>query len=261
MRERWIISIGNLRAPIAAFGTVADGDQMLTMRAIQERRDPAAAASEFPQTRQQPWTLVLRRGGGVTGAAVRRLRQTSAGHNSGAGDDLCGGITPVVFNPETDAIVGMAPNVTSFRVADGVGDDLGDAVGFLVGAEVAGAVDRDQVRTRTGLKRSALVFGQAAVALLRMDDPCRHSGVAGTLGGRLVSTEVFQVGMQSAAKDPRVGESPVGCSPGRRRGCRSARRGRNCESSGCRRASAPRWWKIARPPAEDPRCSSSLVCG
>ena len=61
------------------FGTVADSDQMLTMRAMQERRDPAAAASEFPQTRQQPWTLVLRCGGGVTGAAVRRLRQRQQG--------------------------------------------------------------------------------------------------------------------------------------------------------------------------------------
>ena len=140
-------------------GQVADSDQMLTMRAMQERRDPTAAPSQFPQTRQQPRTLVLRRGGGVTGGAVRRLRQRQQGITLVPATISAEAPRLVVFNPETDAIVGPMRTVTSFRVADGLGDDLGDSLGFLVGEEVAGAGDRDQVRMRTGCKRSALFVG------------------------------------------------------------------------------------------------------
>ena len=126
---------------------------------MQERRDPTAAAFQFPQTRQQPWTLVLRRGGGVTGEAVRRLRQRQQGITLVLATISAKAPRLVVFNPETEAIVGGVPNVTSFRVADRLGDDLGHSLGFLVGEEVAGAGERDQVRTRTGFKSSALVFG------------------------------------------------------------------------------------------------------
>jgi hypothetical protein len=78
------------------------------MRAMQERRDSGAAASESLQTRRQRWALMLRPGRGATGAAVGRLRERQQGRTLVLAAISAEGSHPVGLNSETDAIVGRS---------------------------------------------------------------------------------------------------------------------------------------------------------
>ena len=202
-----------------------DSDQVLVMRAMQERRDPAQRPPSLPQTRQQRWTLVLRPGKTQVGQRSRGSGNVGRAELSCWRRSLRRHHARLSSIPRPTRSSAGCPTVKSFRLADGLGDDLGHSLGFLVGQEVAGAGDRDQVRTPDRLQAHGIFVGQSTVAFFRSH---RHSGVAETLGGRLVSTEVLQVGTQPAAKHPRVVAAEVSTHQGRCSSDTRARPHRDC---------------------------------